>query len=161
MKVLTAFVLGILYIFNVNAQDIDIVKAPELVKQYEAGSGVMVINFWSTWCKPCIEEIPHFIKVYEDLKNKGVELWLVSQDTKELYQSGKLKSYIKGKEGWGKAKLYWFDETNADYYCPIIDKAWSGVIPATLIINPKKGYRKFIEESMSAEALINEIGKAL
>lgn len=142
------------------AQQIEPINAPALVDRYRAGKGVVVINFWSTWCKPCIDEIPHFIKVYDSLKAKGVELWLVSQDTRELYQSGKLKAFIGGKKGWDQAKLLWFNETNADYYCPLIDSSWSGVIPATLIINNNKGYSRFIEESMTEAQLVAEIGKA-
>ena len=160
MKLFSIIALYLFIMFHAGAQQIEKVKAPDLVKKFESGNGIMVINFWSTWCKPCIEEIPHFIKVYEDLKSKGVDLWLVSQDTKELFNSGKLKNYIRNKEGWSKARLFWFDETNADYYCPLIDKDWSGVIPATLIVNPQKGYRRFIEESMSAEELLKEIEKA-
>jgi len=144
----------------VTAQDIEKIKADELVRKYEAASGVLVVNFWSTWCKPCVDEIPHFIEVFEQLKSKGVSLWLISQDTRELFHSGKLKTYINGKKGWIKAKLFWFDETDADYYCPLIDAGWSGVIPATLIIHPQKGYRRFIEESIDAEQLIREIEKA-
>lgn len=159
-KPLTIILLVLCFICTASAQDIEKIKAPELVRKYEAGGGVLVINFWSTWCKPCIDEIPHFIEVSEQLKSKGVSLWLISQDTKELFYSGKLKTYINGKKGWIKAKLFWFDETDADYYCPIIDKGWSGVIPATLIIHPQKGYRKFIEESMDAKQLIREIEKA-
>lgn len=146
---------------NAFSQAIEKVKAPALVERYQSGKGVIVVNFWSTWCKPCVEEIPHFLQVYDSLKAKGVQLWLVSQDTRELYQSGKLKNYVAKQKGWSRANLLWLDETNADYYCPIIDKAWSGVIPATLIINPSTGYRKFIEESMTAEKLVEEIGKAM
>jgi thiol-disulfide isomerase/thioredoxin len=160
MKHIGIFILVFFVMQAAFAQDIEKIKASDLVKKYESGKGIMVVNFWSTWCKPCIEEIPHFIEVYEKLKSRGVELWLVSQDTRELYNTGKLKTYITTKEGWNKARLFWFDETNADYYCPLIDKDWSGVIPATLIINPEKGYRRFIEESMSAEELMKEIEKA-
>lgn len=143
------------------AQKMDALKAPALVQRFQNAKGVIVVNFWSTWCRPCIEEIPHFIKITDSLKEKGVELWLVSQDTKELYQNGKLKTFIAKQAGWEKAKHFWFAETNADYYCPIIDTSWSGVIPATLIINPGKGYRKFMEESLSGGALVEELSKAL
>jgi thiol-disulfide isomerase/thioredoxin len=143
------------------AQAIEAVTASALVEKYGTENGVVVINFWSTWCKPCLEEIPDFLKVYDSLKASGVQLWLVSQDTKDLFNSGKLKTFISKKKGWDRAKLFWFNETNADYYCPLIDKEWSGVIPATLIINPAKGYRKFIEESMTAAQLTGEVGKAL
>ena len=51
----------------------------------------------------------------------------------------------------------WLDETNADYFCPRIDQAWSGAIPATLFINNKINYRKFIEESISEDELEKQI----
>ncbi len=140
---------------------IEEVKATQLLEKLQQQKGVVVVNFWSTWCKPCIEEIPHFLEVYGAQNGDSVQLWLVSQDTKDLYKSGKLKEYISKKENWSKAQLFWFNETNADYYCPLVDAAWSGVIPATLIVNPAKGYRKFFEETMSAELLNNEILKAL
>ena len=53
--------------------------------------------------------------------------------------------------------LVWLDETNADYFCPKVDAKWSGAIPATLFINNKTGYRKFIEEQISHDKLKLEI----
>lgn len=141
------------------AQPIDSLKIEELVKKYEAAKGVMVVNFWSTWCKPCIEEIPHFIQVTNKWKEKGVELLLVSQDTRKLVESGELAAFVR-KNGW-KSSVVWLNETNADHYCPQVDRSWSGVIPATLIINPSKKYRAFFEESLDAEQLELEIKKAL
>jgi thiol-disulfide isomerase/thioredoxin len=129
------------------------------VNKYQAAKGPMVINFWSTWCKPCIEEIPHFIKVADSLKSKGVELLLVSLDTKQVYNSGTLKSFIQ-KKGW-KRNMVWLNETDADHYCPVVDSKWSGVIPVTLIINPSKNYRQFYEEPLSHTALTTAIQKAL
>jgi thiol-disulfide isomerase/thioredoxin len=146
---------------TLQAQEIISTKADSLMQLVQQSKGVVVVNFWSTWCKPCIDEIPHFIEVYEEMKGKGVELWLVSQDTRDLFNNGKLRTYIAGKEGWGKAKLFWFNETDADYYCPMVDEKWSGVIPATLIVNNGKGYRKFIEDSLTAEQLMAEIEKAM
>ncbi|HSK12029.1 MAG TPA: TlpA disulfide reductase family protein [Phnomibacter sp.] len=162
MKNIFSVLLGLIcFVSGVRSQDIRVVKAPELLDLYKSEKGVVIINFWSTWCKPCVEEIPHFIRVFQELKPRGVSLWLVSQDTRSLYHTGKLQEYIKNKKGWTKAQLFWFDETDADHYCPLIDKDWSGVIPATLIVNPTKGYRKFIEESMSAGQLKAEVELAL
>ena len=53
--------------------------------------------------------------------------------------------------------VQWLDETNADYFCPKIDKTWSGAIPATLFINNRNNYRKFTEEPLSEEQLEKEI----
>ena len=129
-----------------------------LVEQYNRVSGVIVVNFWSTWCKPCIDEIPDFIKVVNQWKDSTVQLLLVSQDTKKIYESGKLKSFVSARN-W-KANMVWLNETDADYYCPMVDSSWSGAIPATLIMNPAKNYRRFFEESLSADNLSAEIKKA-
>jgi thiol-disulfide isomerase/thioredoxin len=119
----------------------------------------VVLNFWSTWCKPCIDELPHFIEVTRQLDSAGVQLWLVSQDTRSLFQSGALKDFITKKQ-WN-ARHFWLDETDADYYCPLIDSTWSGAIPATLICNVRTGYRAFYEASLSKQALLDAINKAM
>jgi thiol-disulfide isomerase/thioredoxin len=157
------FVIAVLFALsshNLFGQHIEPIKAAELVSLYNSRQEVLVINFWSTWCKPCVEEIPHFIKAIDSLKGPGAQLWLVSQDTKDLYNSGKLKNYVSKNKGWDKAKLFWLSETNADYYCPLIDSGWSGVIPATLILNRATGYRRFFEESLSESKLKEEVEKA-
>jgi hypothetical protein len=55
------------------------------------------------------------------------------------------------------ATLIWLNETDADYFCPKIDAAWSGSIPATLFVNNEKGRRKFIEEQIPAPQLKKEL----
>jgi thiol-disulfide isomerase/thioredoxin len=141
------------------AQTIREVKMPELVAFYKQAKGILVVNFWSTWCKPCIDEIPHFISVVNTMKSDRGQLLLVSQDTKDLYTSGQLKKYLQAKK-WN-VPVVWLNETNADYYCPLVDAAWSGAIPASVIIRPATGYFQFYEESLSKEALQTAIQKAM
>jgi hypothetical protein len=57
------------------------------------------------------------------------------------------------------SQVVWLDETNADYFCPKIDSAWSGVMPATLFINNKKSVRSFFEEEMSKDKFEEELKK--
>jgi thiol-disulfide isomerase/thioredoxin len=131
----------------------------QLVAKYKQARGVMVVNFWSTWCKPCLEEIPHFIDITKKYEKEKVELLLVSLDTRNLYESGKLLSFIQKKK-W-QPEMVWLNETDADHYCPAVDSRWSGVIPATVIINPAKNYYAFFEESMTASQLEEAIKKAI
>ncbi len=159
MKFFLLFLSFTAIINCIPAQTITPVKAEQLVKTYEAATGVTIVNFWSTWCKPCMAEIPHFISLADSLKNKGVRLMLVSQDTKTVYQSGSLKKVLM-KKGW-KANLFWLNETDADHYCPIVDSSWSGVIPVTLIINPKKNYRRFYESELNKTELRAAVEQAL
>jgi thiol-disulfide isomerase/thioredoxin len=151
--------ISLFIIIESYSQTITPVKVEQLVKTYQATKGVTIINFWSTWCKPCIEEIPYFIKLVDSLKSRGVQLMLVSQDTKTVYQDGSLKKFLI-KKGW-KSKFFWLNETNADHYCPVVDSSWSGVIPVTLIINPAKNYRQFYESDLSKAELNAAVEKAL
>ena len=109
---------------------------------------MLVINFWATFCKPCIAEIPSFIKTTEKYKADKVKLMLVSLDLKSEYPA-KIAAFVKKKKF--NTGIAWLNETNADYFCPKADPKWSGSIPSTLFINTKTGYRKFFEEEMTSE----------
>jgi thiol-disulfide isomerase/thioredoxin len=141
------------------AQDIPKWKITDVEKYIRDNPNkVLVINMWATFCKPCVEEIPAFIKLTNQYKKNGVELLLVSLDLPSFYPK-KIASFAK-KQSF-KAPIVWLDETNADYFCPLIDPKWSGSIPATLIIYPKTGYRAFFEEEMEADVLEKAIIEAL
>ncbi|RYD71251.1 MAG: TlpA family protein disulfide reductase [Sphingobacteriales bacterium] len=136
-------------------------KITDVEKYMSSGKDeVLVINFWATFCKPCVAEIPSFIEITNQYKDQNVKLLLVSLDLPSFYPK-KIAAFAK-KQNW-TADIVWLDETNADYFCPKIDQKWSGSIPATLILNPKTGYRKFFEEEMKKdkfEAAVKEaIGK--
>jgi thiol-disulfide isomerase/thioredoxin len=141
------------------AQDIPRWKATEIEKYLQQNSDkVLVINMWATFCKPCVAEIPAFIQLAEQYKNNGVKLLLVSVDLPSHYPK-KIAAFAKKNKF--NAPMVWLDETNADYFCPLFDPKWSGSIPATLIVYPKTGYRKFFEEEIEADQLEKEIIAAL
>jgi len=123
-----------------------------------AKEDVLVINFWATFCKPCVAEIPSFIKITDAHKKDKVKLVLVSLDLPSFYPA-KIASFAK-KNNFNTA-IVWLNETNADYFCPKIDPKWSGSIPATLIINKKTGYRKFFEVEIEAEVFEKELLQAI
>jgi thiol-disulfide isomerase/thioredoxin len=114
---------------------------------------------WATWCKPCVEEIPFFLKeVNKHNREAGtgdsIQLLLVSLDFKEAFPKAITTFAAKRKFN---ATMLWLDETDADYFCPKIDAKWSGAIPATLFINNKTGYRKFVESQLTPGELQKEI----
>ena len=119
---------------------------------------VLVINFWATFCKPCVAEIPSFIAITEKYKSQGVKLMLVSLDLPSFYPK-KIADFAKKHKF--NTNIVWLDETNADYFCPKVDAKWSGSIPATLIVNTKTGYRQFFEEEIEADVFEAAIKKAL
>lgn len=114
----------------------------------------LVINFWATFCKPCIEEIPYFQNTIEEKYKGEVELVLVSLDLPDYYPA-KISSVALQKKI--TSPIVWLNETDADYFCPMIHEKWTGAIPATLMINNKKGYRKFYEQQLTPLQLLREL----
>lgn len=131
----------------------------EDLEQYIAKSETpVIINFWATYCIPCLKEIPQFEETVKKYNDKKVKLMLVSLDFKETFPD-KISAFVKKRDF--KSPIVWLDETNADYFCPRIDSSWSGVMPATLFVNNKKSVRNFFEEEMSKEKFEEEVKKIL
>ena len=135
-------------------QQVNKVKITELEKTIKESNGPLVINFWATFCKPCIEEMPYFESMAEKYRAKGIRLIFVSLDLQDDYPK-KVNEFVKKRKI--KSPVIWLDETNADYFIPKIDEKWSGSIPATLFINNKTSTRKFIEDKLTPEQLEKEI----
>ena len=111
-----------------------------------------VVNFWATWCAPCVKELPYFEKINEDYKDKNVEVILVSLDFPKQVDK-KLIPFINKKNLQSEVIL--LDDTNENVWINAIDESWSGAIPATLIYN--KENRKFYEQSFDYEGLEREL----
>jgi thiol-disulfide isomerase/thioredoxin len=136
------------------SQDVKKIKINDLEKIIRESKGPLVVNFWATFCKPCMEELPYFEKMAAQYKAGEVRFLLVSLDMKDDYPA-KVKSFVSRKQL--QIPVAWLDESNADYFCPRVDNSWSGAIPATLFVNNKTAYRKFTEEPLTEEQLINEV----
>lgn len=108
-----------------------------------------VVNFWATWCAPCVKELPHFEKLNSE--NKSVKVVLVSLDFKNQYES-KLLPFVKNRKINSEVVLL----TDKDYntWLPTVSKEWSGSIPATLII--KNGKKIFAERIFSSYEELSE-----
>jgi len=149
------FVLAFLLFATVtNAQQVTSVKITELEKTIKESKTPLIVNFWATFCVPCLEEIPYFQEITDRYKAKNVSLLFVSLDMKQAYP-------VKVNEMARRLKLVypvvWLDETNADYFCPKIDTSWTGGMPSSLFVNNATGYHKFFEEPLSREKLEEEV----
>lgn len=149
-KKLVVILFFFFIIQNSIAQNIQIVKF-EALKQclYNNSDTVYIANFFASWCKPCIQELPEFVSFAKDIKNSKIKLVFVSVDFKKNQEN-----LLKIVQKYSLQNVYLLDETNANNWINKIDKHWSGAIPATLII--KKGKRKkFIANAISSETLYN------
>ena len=113
---------------------------------------IYVINFWATWCMPCVAELPNFEKLNSTYKSQKVKVVLVSLDMKKQVEKS-LLPFIKKKNL--QSEVVFLNDPDADSWIAKVDKNWSGAIPATVIYNKVK--RKFYEQSFTYEALEKEL----
>ena len=115
-----------------------------------------VVNFWATWCAPCVKELPYFEDLNLNYGDKNVEVILVSLDFPKKYESS-LKPFIKKNNL--KSKVVALNDKDSNRWIPKINENWSGAIPATLIFNKDK--RQFYEQSFTYDELETEVKQFL
>jgi thiol-disulfide isomerase/thioredoxin len=117
---------------------------------------IQVINFWATWCGPCVKELPLLEKLNAD--RKDVVVRLVSMDMDLDPDPEKVWKFVARKKI--QSQVIILDEKNPNSWIDKLEKDWSGALPATLVVNNKTGKRKFIEKSLhegDLEKLIAEV----
>lgn len=110
-----------------------------------------VINFWATWCKPCVQELPGFQEINHKFKGKKFKMILVSLDF-ETHLNSKVKPFVKEKDI--HAEVILLADPKQYKWIDRVDKNWGGSIPATIIYN--KDFYLFRGGSMTFDEL-NEI----
>jgi len=111
-----------------------------------------VVNFWATWCAPCLKELPAFEKINKVYSNKNVEVLLVSLDFPKQVKK-RLIPFINQKKV--RSKVVLLNDVNEDFWIKAIDSSWSGALPATIIYSEKG--RAFYEQSFDYEKLETEL----
>ncbi|MDX2177713.1 MAG: TlpA disulfide reductase family protein [Candidatus Sumerlaeia bacterium] len=94
------------------------------------GSDFLVVNYWATWCSPCVEEIPYFVKVAAEQKAGHVQFVGLSLDFPNQVES-KVVPFLK-KEGV-KYPNFLLDVYDQDAFIGQVSDEWNGEIPATFI----------------------------
>jgi thiol-disulfide isomerase/thioredoxin len=117
---------------------------------------IQVINFWATWCAPCVKEIPLFEALRKE--NEAVDVTLVSMDYDLDPNPDKVNRFITRKKLQSKVVI--LAETDPNSWIDKIDKDWQGALPTTLVVNTKTGKRKLVQKELhegELEKLIAEV----
>lgn len=137
---------------GLKAQTVNLLTLDQLDNRLNLGKDTTyIVNFWATWCAPCLKELPHFEKLGTDLQDKKVKILLVSAD----YPS-KLNSAVRplAKRLKLKNEVFLLNEKSQQVYIDRVDKSWSGALPATIFINRSKGKREFHEKEFTYAELL-------
>lgn len=150
-----ALIFIVFFGFQGLAQTVPVIKITDLEKRIKNDSDTTyIVNFWATWCAPCVKELPDFDSISKVYAGKAVKVLLVTMDFKEDMES-KVIPFLKNKHV--KSEVLLLDEVNGNYFIPKISAAWTGAIPATLIINRKKKFEHFFEKKLTYEFLKSEL----
>ena len=118
------------------------VNFDQLRPRLSTGSDTLfLVNFWATWCVPCVKELPEFEKINEVYSDRKVKVLLVSLDNPRHMESRLLPFIDKHKL---KSEIVLLDDTRSNRWIPLVDESWSGAIPATIVFTSE--YRSFYEQ---------------
>ncbi len=122
-------------------------KVDALLKRISHPDTIYVVNFWATWCKPCVKELPAFDSLGAN-SAPAVKVLLVSLDFKEELAKKVNPFLTKNKV---KTTCVLLDEVNGNDFINKISPRWSGAIPATLFRHGDKVY--FLEQQVDLKEL--------
>lgn len=130
---------------NALAQTVPVINLDQLDSRLQNGADTtFVVNFWATWCGPCVKELPYFETLESNNADEKMKVLLVTLDFVENLES-KVIPFIAKKEI--KSEVLLLDEVNPNNWIPRVSEKWSGAIPATIFVNTQKKTRHFYEGS--------------
>ena len=137
--------------FNLSAQSIPILTFDKFEKFLKPeNDSIYVINFWATWCMPCVEELPAFEKLNDVYKNQKVKVMLVSLDFKSQYNK-KVVPFVKKNKL--NSEVILLDTEGKNDFIDKVSPQWQGSIPATLILQADSKTQNFYERKFTYDEL--------
>lgn len=133
------------------SQQPEIIKFPDLQRiMHSDNDTTYIVNFWATWCVPCVKEFPAFEKFAKAHKDEKVRVVMISLDFKKSYNES-LLPFVKKHPIDGL--VYLLDEPDYNSWINKINPDWEGEIPVTFMFNNAKKQRIFYPRDFTPESL--------
>ena len=156
-KTIAILTLVLALISGAQAQQLEIIKLADLQRIFNSNNDTTyILNFWATWCVPCVKEFPSFQKLAKDHKNEKIKVVMVSLDFKKDYDNT-LIPFIKKHPIDGC--VYLLDEPDYNSWINKVNPDWEGEIPVTFIFNNARKIRAFFPHDFTPESLESTFNK--
>lgn len=154
-----AMLLGVTFNVVLGQKDLHIssVNFDQLENRFRSGGDTLyLVNFWATWCKPCVAELPYLEEFHKKYADEKVKVLLVSLDFPRMVDT-KLIPFLE-KHGL-KSEVVHLNDTRANEWIDRVNTEWSGAIPATVA---RKGNVEIFHEGSfpdirSLEDFVNQL----
>lgn len=148
---------ALLPVLSSAAQQVPVLRFAQLQQRLARPSDTtFVVNFWATWCAPCVKELPNFEQLRTANTGQKVKVLLVNLDYVSQLDK-KVKPFVK-QRGL-KSQVVLLNETDPNEYIDKVDAKWSGALPFTLIFNNKTKQRFTFEQELSLAQLTAAVRK--
>jgi thiol-disulfide isomerase/thioredoxin len=143
----TFTLLLVLIIRSVNAQELRSLNFDRIHEEImETKDTLIVCNFWATWCKPCITELPYFEKMHNEFSSQPVKILLINLDFSSRLNNSVIP-FIK-KRAYN-SEIVHLKDPDPNEWINKVDSNWSGAIPATIMYH--SGSTLFFHEGELSE----------
>lgn len=155
MRSLLLFIGILFFSLSASAQTPEVIYMDDLQEIFEAETDdLYVINFWATWCRPCVAELPYFDELQEEYADRHVKVLLVTLDFVEDMDS-RVLPFLERRGPSSEVVL--LDEPKPNSWIDKVSSEWSGAIPATVFVQKSKNIREFHEGDFTKESLFEKV----
>lgn len=136
-------------------EEVTIEQFQQILQDGEAA--LKVVNFWATWCAPCLEEFPDFIRLGKDLADQGVEVFFVSMDFED--EKPAVEAFL-AEQGYSETSYLRVGKDQE--FITAIQEEWTGALPATFLYSQNGSLVDFWQGTpVGYEALKERVLQAL
>jgi len=115
---------------NVEVSMIDLAGIKDILKN--KSEKLLLINFWATWCLPCVFEFPELVQIFRNYRKRNFDMVTISMDSPS--KNEQVLKFLK--KSYASTKNYHFNSDDKYELIESVDAEWPGSLPYTILVKP-------------------------